>query len=199
MKSTPMKKGYIYLQYTFALVFSLSTLIALIFNSAVSTLFWTLATILTLPATRAYTQKRIPRFTKRIAISTLVISVFFGLITFQTNASTFTSQTPSVIQESHETQTTNTDTASNANTNTDEVTNTVTNINTAPTTVVESTPTATSPNGTYKNVDNVNVSRPYVAPSKPSGASAKCRDGSYSFSTHRSGTCSHHGGVAEWY
>lgn len=32
----------------------------------------------------------------------------------------------------------------------------------------------------------------------PSNASAKCRDGSYSFSQHRSGTCSHHGGVAKW-
>ncbi|HEV7658377.1 MAG TPA: DUF3761 domain-containing protein [Allosphingosinicella sp.] len=31
------------------------------------------------------------------------------------------------------------------------------------------------------------------------GASAKCRDGTYSHSKHRSGTCSHHGGVAEWY
>ena len=30
----------------------------------------------------------------------------------------------------------------------------------------------------------------------PAGASAKCRDGSYSFSKHHSGTCSHHGGVA---
>lgn len=32
-----------------------------------------------------------------------------------------------------------------------------------------------------------------------SGASAKCRDGSLSYSAHRRGTCSHHGGVAEWY
>jgi Protein of unknown function (DUF3761) len=32
----------------------------------------------------------------------------------------------------------------------------------------------------------------------PAGASAQCRDGSYSFSTHRRGTCSRHGGVAEW-
>jgi hypothetical protein len=32
----------------------------------------------------------------------------------------------------------------------------------------------------------------------PSGASAICRDGSYSFSAHRRGTCSHHGGVAQW-
>jgi hypothetical protein len=32
----------------------------------------------------------------------------------------------------------------------------------------------------------------------PTGASAKCRDGSYSFSQHRRGTCSHHGGVGVW-
>jgi len=32
----------------------------------------------------------------------------------------------------------------------------------------------------------------------PPGSSAQCRDGSYSFSRHRQGTCSHHGGVARW-
>jgi hypothetical protein len=32
----------------------------------------------------------------------------------------------------------------------------------------------------------------------PAGASAKCRDGTYSFSQHRRGTCSHHGGVEIW-
>jgi len=32
----------------------------------------------------------------------------------------------------------------------------------------------------------------------PPGATARCRDGTYSYSQHRSGTCSHHGGVAEW-
>src|SRR4051812_47143680 len=32
----------------------------------------------------------------------------------------------------------------------------------------------------------------------PPGASARCRDGTYSFSQHHSGTCSHHGGVAQW-
>lgn len=32
-----------------------------------------------------------------------------------------------------------------------------------------------------------------------SGATAKCRDGSLSYSAHRRGTCSHHGGVAIWY
>ncbi|MGF6609032.1 hypothetical protein OKW45_003954 [Paraburkholderia sp. WSM4175] len=32
----------------------------------------------------------------------------------------------------------------------------------------------------------------------PPGATAHCSDGSYSFSQHHSGTCSRHGGVAEW-
>jgi hypothetical protein len=30
------------------------------------------------------------------------------------------------------------------------------------------------------------------------GATAKCKDGTYSKSAHHSGTCSKHGGVAEW-
>jgi hypothetical protein len=55
-----------------------------------------------------------------------------------------------------------------------------------------------APNGAYTNVDGNSVSRPYQAPSAPAGASARCRDGSYSFSQHRQGTCSHHGGVSEW-
>ena len=32
----------------------------------------------------------------------------------------------------------------------------------------------------------------------PAGASAICNDGTYSFSAHRRGTCSHHGGVKVW-
>ena len=32
----------------------------------------------------------------------------------------------------------------------------------------------------------------------PEGATAHCRDGTFSFSRTRRGTCSHHGGVAEW-
>jgi hypothetical protein len=49
--------------------------------------------------------------------------------------------------------------------------------------------------GYYKNVDGKCVHRPS---SDPSGATARCRDGSYSYSQHASGTCSHHGGVARW-
>ena len=31
------------------------------------------------------------------------------------------------------------------------------------------------------------------------GATALCNDGTYSYSANHRGTCSHHGGVAEWY
>lgn len=34
--------------------------------------------------------------------------------------------------------------------------------------------------------------------SPPPGATARCADGTYSFSHTHSGTCSHHGGVAQW-
>jgi hypothetical protein len=42
------------------------------------------------------------------------------------------------------------------------------------------------------------VHRPARANSVPVGATAKCRDGTYSFSHSRRGTCSWHGGVANW-
>lgn len=50
----------------------------------------------------------------------------------------------------------------------------------------------------YRNVDGELVRSPTFSNTAPSGASARCGDGSYSFSRHRRGTCSHHGGVAEW-
>jgi hypothetical protein len=37
------------------------------------------------------------------------------------------------------------------------------------------------------------------APGAPADASARCNDGTYSNTQHRSGACSHHGGVKEWY
>jgi len=54
--------------------------------------------------------------------------------------------------------------------------------------------------GHYVNKDGQTVHSPAksVDGKVPSGASAQCRDGSYSFSRHHSGTCSHHGGVADW-
>ncbi len=52
----------------------------------------------------------------------------------------------------------------------------------------------------YTNVDGKQVHSPAYSPSSCSsiGASAECRDGTCSFSQNRRGTCSHHGGVAEW-
>ncbi|MCV7350412.1 DUF3761 domain-containing protein [Mycobacterium parmense] len=37
-----------------------------------------------------------------------------------------------------------------------------------------------------------------VGSGPPPGATAQCRDGDYSFSTHHTGTCSGHGGVSRW-
>lgn len=50
----------------------------------------------------------------------------------------------------------------------------------------------------YTNVDGHRVHRPVQANRPPSGWTARCRDGSYSFSENHRGTCSHHGGVSEW-
>lgn len=57
----------------------------------------------------------------------------------------------------------------------------------------------TSPPRSYVNKDGIRVQSPTFSDTKPAGASARCRDGSYSFSLNRRGTCSHHGGVAVWY
>ena len=55
-------------------------------------------------------------------------------------------------------------------------------------------------NNYYANIDGNEVHSPANTEdgSVPAGASAKCADGTYSFSQHHSGTCSHHGGVAQW-
>lgn len=50
----------------------------------------------------------------------------------------------------------------------------------------------------YKNSRNERVQSPTKYTSVPAGATALCRDGTYSFSRSRRGTCSHHGGVQKW-
>jgi subtilisin-like proprotein convertase family protein len=56
-----------------------------------------------------------------------------------------------------------------------------------------------SSNDYYTNSRGVQVQRPTFSENgPPPGATAQCRDGSYSFSQSRRGTCSHHGGVARW-
>lgn len=59
--------------------------------------------------------------------------------------------------------------------------------------------TTLSNNNGYTNVSGAQVHSPaYSGNGVPAGATAQCRDGTYSFSLHHSGTCSHHGGVATW-
>jgi len=55
--------------------------------------------------------------------------------------------------------------------------------------------------GSYINKDGIRVHSPAHTKNgeQPVGASAQCRDGSYSFSRHHRGTCSHHGGVSHWF
>ncbi len=74
----------------------------------------------------------------------------------------------------------------------------------SPTASNTSTPTVSSSSRpasgrSYVNVDGVRVPSPVFSKTRPAGATARCRDGSHSFSLNRRGTCSHHGGVAEWY
>lgn len=49
---------------------------------------------------------------------------------------------------------------------------------------------APAPTATHNQATNV---------AGPQGASAKCRDNTYSHSKTHTGACSHHGGVAQWY
>lgn len=58
-----------------------------------------------------------------------------------------------------------------------------------------------SPNSSIKyyiNSKGEKVQSPTYYNEVPSGATAVCRDGTYSFSRSRRGTCSHHGGVKRW-
>ena len=55
---------------------------------------------------------------------------------------------------------------------------------------------ATSPY--YVNTSKATVKRPAAAVVIPVGATAQCKDSTYSFSQSRRGTCSHHGGVRKW-
>ena len=55
--------------------------------------------------------------------------------------------------------------------------------------------------GHYENRMGKTVHQPAKSLSGgvPTGATAQCRDGTYSFSQHRGGTCSSHGGATKWF
>jgi hypothetical protein len=61
--------------------------------------------------------------------------------------------------------------------------------------VASSPSTGSCPSDYYRNSSGHCVHRPST---DPTGATALCVDGTYSYSEHASGTCSHHGGVARW-
>lgn len=50
--------------------------------------------------------------------------------------------------------------------------------------------------GHYHNVSGDWVHSPMHSSHRPAAATAHCADGSWSFSRHRRGTCSHHGGIS---
>ena len=50
----------------------------------------------------------------------------------------------------------------------------------------------------YTATSGHRVHREVRASNAPTGATARCRDDSWSFSENHRGTCSHHGGVARW-
>jgi hypothetical protein len=80
-----------------------------------------------------------------------------------------------------------------------EVKTPTTEIKIAPKT--ETQPTKLSNNNTYVNTAGNTVHSPAYSETGniPAGASARCGDGTYSFSQSRRGTCSRHGGVNTWY
>lgn len=54
------------------------------------------------------------------------------------------------------------------------------------------------PQGSYLSVEGNCVREPDHSDVVPDGATARCNDGSYSFSQNRQGTCSQQGGVDVW-
>ena len=72
----------------------------------------------------------------------------------------------------------------------------------APATSAPSAPAAAAPKATSKSEATSTASSAPAAKTAsntdPTGATAQCKDGTYSHSKHHTGACSHHGGVAQW-
>lgn len=59
-------------------------------------------------------------------------------------------------------------------------------------------PTAPAPESPSAPPAKPSAAATASAAGAPAGATAKCKDGTYSMSAHHSGSCSHHGGVAQF-
>ncbi len=68
-----------------------------------------------------------------------------------------------------------------------------------PTPVVTPTPTPVVTPTPTPVVTPTPTPDPAISPSRPVGATGKCKDGTYSFATKHSGMCSGHGGVETYY
>lgn len=53
-------------------------------------------------------------------------------------------------------------------------------------------------NGSYAGPNGKTVCRAVYSVGVPSGAVARCKDGTYSFNANKADTCSHHAGVENW-
>jgi hypothetical protein len=58
--------------------------------------------------------------------------------------------------------------------------------------------TSTNPTTNMGRSPTSSSKQPSAGTGDAAGATAKCKDGTYSHSKHHQGTCSHHGGVAQW-
>jgi len=68
----------------------------------------------------------------------------------------------------------------------------------APSTAAHPVASRNCPRGDYLNSRGDDICNPYPSATQPTGATAQCVDGWWSFSESRSGTCSGHGGVGRW-
>ncbi len=69
----------------------------------------------------------------------------------------------------------------------------------ADTGVKQTTQTQTTQTHTSSTIKITPVPVPTSTTSVPTGATGKCKDGTYTYAKTHSGACSHHGGVAVWY
>lgn len=169
---------------------------------------WIVASILALGAHTGTPLPPPPALTATVAESTVVQSATStatsGLKATKPKSAKATTQTASPLQKQIKTPTQQIPTQSvRPNPHPAVIQTPQVSVHTIPAPAPTATPNTDTPlsnNNYYTNSSGNTVHAPAHSEdgSVPAGASARCRDGTYSFSQHNRGTCSHHGGVAEW-